>query len=443
MLSLFKRVLTGQKILLLTLSALVITGAAANGGLGLLDSDRYPWFQLARRSLLAHLTSADIAGVQNDDLILMDEDEPIREFEGELVPVETLNLGFNASAQVTEVLVKDGDPVAKGEVLARLGNWKKLIAEEAAAEYELLQARQALDQLNQNAALDLAQAEVDLAAAELDQSLADAKVRHLKTPPSKLEIDQAYANMLLAEHKLQKNRDDLRRAEKKFANKKDIMWYFVGRHEYKLLLDKLNRDVAQAALRYDRATEKYNDLIEPVDEVDLALAEAELAMADARVAQAKRTSAAHLNGPDPDDLSAAHARIQTAEVRLIAARAALRDAELVAPVYGKVVDVKVKAGQWTIAGNTAIVLANTSQWLAETQDLTEMEVTDVRSGQPVKVIVKALPELKLRGSVESISLHPTEKGGDVFYTVKIHLDKTDPRLRWGMTVDTIFDAPTD
>jgi multidrug resistance efflux pump len=443
MLSLFKKVLTWQKILLLALGALVVTGAAANGKFRLFDSERQPWFHLVRQSLAVHSISADIAGVQNDYPTSIEQDVPIRQFEGNLVPVETIKLGFNASAQVTEVFVKAGDMVAEGEVLARLGNRKRLVAEEAAADYELLEAHHALDQLNQNAALDLAQAEVDLAGAELDQSLAKAKVRHLKTPPSKLEVDQAYANMLLAEHKLQKTKDDLRRAEKKFANKKDIMWYFVGRHEYKLLLDKLNRDVAQAALRYDRATEKYDDLIEPVDEVDLALAEAELAMADARVAQAKRTCAAHLNGPDPDDLSAAQARIQTAEARLIAARAALRDAELVAPVSGKVVDVKVKTGQWTMAGNTAVVLADTSRWIVETQDLTEMEVTDVSSGQPVKVIVKALPELKLRGSVESISLHPTEKGGDVFYTVKIHLDKTDPRLRWGMTVDTIFDPLTD
>ena len=443
MLSLFKKVFTWQKIALLLLSALVITGAAANSKFGLFDSERHPWFQLIRQSLTVHSINADIAGVQNDDPTSIEQDVSIHQFEGELVPAETLNLGFNTSARVTEIFVKEGDLVAKGDILALLGNQKQLIAEEAAAEYELLQARRALDQLNQNAALDLAQAEVDLAGAKLDQSLAEAKVRHLKTPPSKLEVDQAYVNMLLAEHKLQKAKDDLRRAEKKFANKKDIMWYFVGRHEYKLLLDKLNRDVAQAALRYDRATEKYDDLIEPVDEVDLALAEAQLAMADARVAQAKRSRASYLNGPDPDDLSAAHARIQAAEAALIAGQAALRDAELVAPVSGKVVDVKVKTGQWTTAGNTAVVLADTSQWLAETQDLTQMEVPGVSLGQPVQVTVKALPDLKLGGSVESVSLGATEKGGDVFYTVKIHLHDNDPRLRWGMTVDTIFDAPTD
>jgi multidrug resistance efflux pump len=416
MLSRVKNLPAAQKLGLLILSALVIIGAAANG----------------------------IVRSRNSDPPLpTGQNTPVGQFEGELVPAESLNLGFNASAQVTELLVEAGDPVVKGEVLARLGNRKRLVAQEAAAEYELLQAHQALEQLNRNAALDLAQAGVDLAAAELDRSLAEAKVRHLKTPPSRLEVDQAYANMLLAEHKLQKTRDDLRRAQKKFANKKDIMWYFVGRHEYKLLLDKLNRDVAQAALRYDRATDKYNDLVEPVDEVDLALAEAGLAMADARVAQDKRTRASLLTGPDPDDLSAAQAHIQAAQAMLLAAKVAIRDSELVASVSGKVVDVKVKRGEWAAAGDIAVVLADTSRWLVETQDLTEMEVPGISPGQPVEVIVKALPELKLGGSVESISSLATEKGGDVFYTVKIRLDETDPRLRWGMTVDAIFDTPTN
>lgn len=411
----FKNLRAAQKLALLILGALVITGVAANGMLGSRASEP---------SLLAGQSTA------------------VGQFEGQLVPAESLNLGFNASAQVTEVLVKEGDLVVKGEVLARLGNRKKLVAEGASAEHELLQARHALDQLNRNAALDLAQAGVDLAAAKLDRSLAEAKVRHLKTPPSRLAVDQARANMLLAEHKLQKTRDDLRRAEKKFANKKDIMWYFVGRHEWKLLLDKLNRDVAQAALRYERAQDKYDDLIEPVDPVDLALAEADLAMAGARVAQAKRTQAALLSGPDPDELSMARVRIQAAQAALLAAQAAIQDTELVAPTSGKVVEIKIKAGEWTGAGSTAIVLADTSQWLAETQDLTEMDIPNVSLGQPVQVIAKALPELKLDGSVRSISSLATEKGGDVFYTVKIRLDESDPRLRWGMTVDAVFRAPS-
>jgi hypothetical protein len=32
-----------------------------------------------------------------------------------------------------------------------------------------------------------------------------------------------------------------------------------------------------------------------------------------------------------------------------------------------------------------------------------------------------------------------EKRGDVTYTARIRLDNIDPRLRWGMTVATVFE----
>ena len=39
---------------------------------------------------------------------------------------------------------------------------------------------------------------------------------------------------------------------------------------------------------------------------------------------------------------------------------------------------------------------------------------------------------------ESISQSSKTQGGDVFYTAKIKLDETDPKLHWGMTVEAIF-----
>jgi hypothetical protein len=41
--------------------------------------------------------------------------------------------------------------------------------------------------------------------------------------------------------------------------------------------------------------------------------------------------------------------------------------------------------------------------------------------------------------VASISNLHQERRGDVVYTVKISLQKSDPRLRWGMTVETRFE----
>ena len=50
----------------------------------------------------------------------------------------------------------------------------------------------------------------------------------------------------------------------------------------------------------------------------------------------------------------------------------------------------------------------------------------------------ALSDLQLKGTVIEISKAYTQLGGDILYTVRIRVDETDPRLRWGMTVEIVF-----
>jgi multidrug resistance efflux pump len=103
------------------------------------------------------------------------------------------------------------------------------------------------------------------------------------------------------------------------------------------------------------------------------------------------------------------------------------------------VDVNIKVGELTGSGQPAMVVADFSQWIIETDNLTEIEVPDVEVGQTVTVTPDALPDLELTGTVESIKELFEEKRGDITYTVNISLDETDPRLRWGMTVVVTFE----
>jgi multidrug resistance efflux pump len=79
-----------------------------------------------------------------------------------------------------------------------------------------------------------------------------------------------------------------------------------------------------------------------------------------------------------------------------------------------------------------------SAWYIETSDLTELEVVHITVGQTVEIRPDALPDLVLKGTVESISQSSKTQGGDVLYTVKIKLNDYDPALRWGMTVEATF-----
>ena len=358
--------------------------------------------------------------------------------EGRLVPYSYASLSLASSGSVAEVMVQEGERVEVGAVLLRLGGAEQHIADIATAELELLGARQSLDDLRRNAELELAQAEKALAEAQKILAFAESKAKSLQKGTPQSRIDQAYANMLLAEKALERIKDDQERWQQKFKNGNNIVHMYINKRQFKLLLTGLEKKVAYAERRYIDAMQKYDDLRKPIDPLDLAMAESDQALAQANVSDLEREVRALQNGPDLDELSMAEARIKAAKATLVAAETALSKLELKAPFSGEVVDLRVKAGERARANQPVIVLADTSQWIVETGDLTEIEVPNISVGDVVTVTPEALPELELGGEVISIKDLYEEKRGDITYTARLELNETDPRLRWGMTVLVAF-----
>ena len=100
--------------------------------------------------------------------------------------------------------------------------------------------------------------------------------------------------------------------------------------------------------------------------------------------------------------------------------------------------IDLKAGERVAPGTPIVILADFSGWRITTDDLTEIKVLSIEVGQTVTIEIDALPELALKGEVESIGAVSQQKSGDVTYPVKIKLIDSDPRLRWGMTVAVTF-----
>jgi multidrug resistance efflux pump len=163
-----------------------------------------------------------------------------------------------------------------------------------------------------------------------------------------------------------------------------------------------------------------------------------LSTAQARLNKAMNDLAALEDGPKEEDLTLAQARINAAEKALASAQAALDNLELTAPLDGVVVSIEPIVGEEVAPNQPVISLADFSQWFVETDDLTEIEVVNIEVGQEVTIVADALPDVELKGVVDSIAKKFEEKRGDVTYTVKIKLNEVDPRLRWGMTVAARF-----
>ena len=92
--------------------------------------------------------------------------------EGRLLPANSLEQSFSIPGQVAEVLVKDGDRVQTGQVLARLKDSPEARVALARAQQEAILAQQALDSLKEAAEVNLAQANLEAITAQkkLDQA---------------------------------------------------------------------------------------------------------------------------------------------------------------------------------------------------------------------------------------------------------------------------------
>lgn len=166
---------------------------------------------------------------------------------------------------------------------------------------------------------------------------------------------------------------------------------------------------------------------------DLSIAEANLKLANDRLDKITAN-----NGIDPDEQAAAEARLASAKAGVTSAQAAVDAFSLKAKMDGQVVDLSVKPGQLVSPDVLPLSVADFSQWLIYTDNLTETQVTELTVGQPVAVTLDALPGVALAGEVTHINSRYEEVRGDITYTVTILLTQTDPRMRWGMTAAVNF-----
>jgi multidrug efflux pump subunit AcrA (membrane-fusion protein) len=330
--------------------------------------------------------------------------------EGRIVPRESVELSFFTSGQVEEIMVEEGDLVQAGDVVAVLGNREELEAGIANAELELLNAQQALDNLDED--IEVARAEALQAIATANRAVRDAQYQldNFTVPTNmnkfsameaidemKVLLDQArdafepYRYKSSSDAKRQDLKDDLENAQSDYNTA-------VRRLEYETTLK-------EAQTRLENSIDDYQSLLE---------------------------------GPDPDDVAAAEERVKATEANLKAAKAALTHLELVTTIDGTVVEQNLNIGQQVTAGQSTMKITDFSQMYAETDDLTEIEVVDISLGQKTIIVPDAIPDLELTGMVEEISNQYEEKRGDITYTARIRIDDIDPRLRWGMTVAITF-----
>lgn len=434
------------------------------------------------QQFLAPQPEEEEASVAEVNTIAVDTGVDVVSAEGVIVPLRHAVLSFQVPGEVAEILVEEGTTVAAGDSLVRLDTTDLELAV-TQAEAGLAQAEANL----QTAEAGLSAAETGLTAADIGVTAAEVQLALVTAEPLPEEIAIRQGNVASANAAVSQaaaSRDvtveaataaEIAAAEAQLAaaiaERRPIQEGYsqmvradeegdsveIARirlnaaqanvNAAQAALEELNEGataaqrqaanaaVAAAAARRDAAQAQL-DLLQAgakpeqvqvaevgVDQAEAAVAEAELAVEQAEAAVAQ-----------------AEAGVEQARTTLESAQVALERMTLKAPFDGRVGDLSVEVGEVVSPGMPAVTLADFSEWLVETTDLTELDVVSVSVGMPVEVNVDAIPDEALSGTVTDIATVSTLTRGDVTYVVTIEIDETDLPLRWGMTTFVEIDV---
>jgi len=394
--------------------------------------------------------------------------------EGFVVPGRWAELSFKVPGRVAEVLVKEGDTVRAGQLLARLDNIEAraaVIAAENAvkqaeanvqqAEADVQQAQTGVDRAK--AALEVAKAALLSAQAQLAQVKRGATPEQIAQAEAAVQTARARLNQILAGARpedieaqaavMLKAEAALRRAQAEYDK---IAWADnKGESPQALALEQATLDYQAAKAQYERL--KRGPTPEEVAIARAGVAEAkaalavvkagptaeQIAVAEAAVVQAEaNVQQAEAGVPAAEAVvvaakaqrASAQAALETAHSNLDTARDKLADYDLTAPFDGVVSHVKIRSAEVVGAGIPVISLGDNSTWYVDTDDLSELDIVSVALGQQAVVRVDALPSKEIEGIVTKITPRSETKRGDVTYTVTIELKNADALpLKWGMT----------
>jgi RND family efflux transporter MFP subunit len=347
---------------------------------------------------------------------------------GTLITIDEIELGFGTSGTVAELNVQVGDEVKAGDVLAVQGDREQLEAAVTADQLAVINAQNALDDLFENADLVAAQAQLDLANArdELSSAQYTRAAQQAGNRANQLTIEDAYADLVVAENKLQN-----------------------ARNEYEKLLHLPETDSRRmralssylaAQQTYNSALREYNWYTGQPSDIDQAQLDAQVALAEAKVAEAEREYERLKNGPDPDEIAMAEVQLANAEAALAVSQSDLEESVILAPMDGTVLAVTAEVGD--DVSKSFITLTDLSQLYLEIfLDETDMDKIDV--DYEVEVYFDASPDRVFTGRV--VQVDPSLYTSGQISTVKglVKLDETatatSDRLLLGMNaaVDVI------
>ncbi len=369
-----------------------------------------------------------------------------------VVEIMEVSISAEIGGKVSDVFVEDGSVVTVGDPLfsiddeeLQLQQAQVIVSGKAAvvgAELALLQARQALKELNENWPIQAARYQVELAHAR--DALKDANyyltVRQEGNRASSNTIKGAEANLVLAN-------EEVDRAQSKYD-------HASGEASRALALSNL----IAAKQHRDSIQRNLNWYLGVPTEIEQAMLEADVALAEAQVAEAAQELEKWKNGPDPDALALAKASVANAEVLLELAKVQaenqlraieliLEDAVVRAPVDAVVLTRSVEQGEVVVPGVAVVTLGNVDRMMI-TVYLAENQYGQVSVGDIASVTADSFPGEAFEAEVVRIAdeaeytprnVQTEEERQTTVYAMELRVLDPEGKLKPGMPADVVFE----
>lgn len=325
-----------------------------------------------------------------------------------------------SAGTVTEVLVKVGDPVRKGQVLVRLDQTDALENLQEARD-SLAVAEAKLAQAQAQAKLAPTQSRLQVEQARTNLLNAEAKLTQLKAGAKPQDVEQARAQVSQAQLSLDNARKEYERYRSLFENGA------VTRQQ----LDNAENKYLTAIESLKSAEQRLESLLASPDPEEVAAAEAAVAQARTNLRIAEENA----------ETSDAQQQVLTAKAQVAQARNAVKAAErylgdtrMTSPIDGAVVDVSTQPGDLVGQSSVLVVVADLED-LEIVANVDETDVHEVRAGQLAEVKADSLPGRVFHGVVESVAEQGKTISSVVYFEVVIRVNDDSKVLKAGMTAD--------
>jgi len=144
-----------------------------------------------------------------------------------------------------------------------------------------------------------------------------------------------------------------------------------------------------------------------------------------------------VRSPNPDDLAAAQARLQAAQITV-------DSLSLTAPFAGTITEVDIKPGDQVTPASIAFRLDKLDRLLVDVQ-VSEVDINNIQIDQPVNLSFDAILDKQYKGVVSQVAPVGTVVQGVVEFNVTVELTDADQSVKPGMTaaVNIVVDQVTN